>query len=77
MRRVRVDDAILLATDCAPTHLAGKVRLQRLRHGPPEHVVVLDDRQPERRQRVVVVAASVAVALDDRRCAEVLQTGSR
>lgn len=70
-------DAVLLAADSAPAHLARKVVLQRLRDGLLEHVAVLDHRQPERGQGVVVVAAAVSVALDDWRGAELLQAGAR
>lgn len=71
--RVRVHNAILLAADSTPAHLARKVLLQRHGFRSLEHVSILNHRQPERGQGIIVVAASVSVALDDRGSTELLQ----
>lgn len=74
--RVRVHNAILLAADSAPAHLARKVLLQRHGFRSLEHVSILNHRQPERGQGIIVVAASVSVALDNRGSTELLQARS-
>lgn len=55
-------------------HSARLVGLQRLLLRPAEHLILVDRGQPERRHLIVVVAVTMAVALNYWICPELLQT---
>lgn len=60
----------------APANLAGRIGLQSLLAWLTELILFLDYREPEGSQSIVVVAASMAMALNHRLSAEVLQAGA-